>query len=74
MALPMAVEHKSSVLQHIPNTHFPSVSMVYQSSERTVPWVSQLVTGLSVWRPGFHPRPAHVRFVLNKVALGQIFL
>jgi len=25
-------------------------------------------------RPGFNPRPIHVRFVVDKVALGQVFL
>lgn len=25
-------------------------------------------------RPGFNPRPIHVRFIVDKVALGQVFL
>jgi hypothetical protein len=26
------------------------------------------------WRPGFNPRPVHVEFVVDKVALGQVFV
>jgi hypothetical protein len=32
----------------------------------------RLVAGLSSRRPQFNPRPVHVRFVVNKVALGYI--
>ena len=32
----------------------------------TISWFRQ--------RPGFDPRPVHVRFVVDKVALGQAFL
>jgi acyl-CoA thioesterase len=32
------------------------------------------VAGLSPWRPGFVPRSIHVGFVVDKVALGQVFL
>jgi hypothetical protein len=38
-----------------------------------VPWFRRLVPGILPWRPGFHPRPAHVEFVVDKVALGQAF-
>jgi hypothetical protein len=34
----------------------------------------QLVAGLSPRRPGFDPGSAHVGFVVDKVALGQVFL
>ena len=40
------------------------------SSER----LRQLVAGLLPRRPVFHPRPVHVRFVMEKLALGQVFL
>jgi hypothetical protein len=33
-----------------------------------------LVVILSPRRPGFDPRPVHVMFVFDKVALGQVFL
>jgi hypothetical protein len=37
---------------------------------QTVPWLRRLVAGLSVRRPG----SVHVEFVVDKVALGQVFL
>jgi hypothetical protein len=39
-----------------------------------VPWLRTLVTGLSPRRPGFAPGAIHMGFVVDKVALGQIFL
>jgi hypothetical protein len=39
-----------------------------------IPWLRQLIAGLSLSRPKFDPRPVHVRFVVGKVALGQVFL
>jgi hypothetical protein len=37
-----------------------------------VPWLRQLVAGLSTRRPGFDPSSVHVGFVVDKVALGQV--
>jgi hypothetical protein len=37
-----------------------------------VPWLRRLVTGLSRRRLGIDPRPVHVGFVVDKVALGRI--
>ena len=37
-----------------------------------VPWLRQLVAGLSP--PGFDPRSVHVRCVVDRMALGQVFL
>jgi hypothetical protein len=39
-----------------------------------VPWIRQLVAGLSVRRPGFDPRSVLEGFVVNKVAVGQVFV
>jgi hypothetical protein len=36
--------------------------------------LSGMVEGLSSWRPGFSLRPFYVRFVVDKVALGQAFI
>jgi hypothetical protein len=36
-----------------------------------VPLLRQLAAGLSSRRPGFSPRPVHVGFVVDKVALEQ---
>jgi hypothetical protein len=39
-----------------------------------ISWLRQLVTGPSLWRPVFAPGSINVRFVVDKVALGQVFL
>jgi hypothetical protein len=39
-----------------------------------VPWLRRLVADISPRRPGFVPGSIHVRFVVDKVALGQAFL
>jgi hypothetical protein len=39
-----------------------------------VPWLRRLVAGLSSPRPGFYSRPDLARFLVNKVALGEVFL
>jgi hypothetical protein len=38
-----------------------------------VPWLRWLATGLPPRRPWFDPRSVHVGFVVDKVALGQVF-
>jgi hypothetical protein len=38
-----------------------------------VPWLKRLVAGFPPRRPGFDPRSGHVGFVVDKVALGQVF-
>ena len=39
-----------------------------------LPWFRLLVAGLLQWRLGFDPRPVRVGFVVDKVALGRVFL
>jgi hypothetical protein len=39
-----------------------------------VPWLRRLVAGLPPRRPGFDPGSVRVGFVVDKVALGQVFL
>jgi hypothetical protein len=34
----------------------------------------RLAAGLSPWRLGFNPSPVHVAFVVDKEAMGQVFL
>jgi hypothetical protein len=41
---------------------------------RAVPWLRQLAAGLPPRRPGFDPGSVRVGFVVDKVALGQVFL
>jgi hypothetical protein len=38
-----------------------------------VPQLRQLVAGFPARRPGFHLRSGHVGFVVDEVALGQVF-
>jgi len=45
-----------------------------QESEGAMPWLRWLVTGLSLQKPGFNPRPFSVGFRVDKVGLGQSFL
>jgi hypothetical protein len=39
-----------------------------------VPWLWRIVAGLPLRRPGFDPGLVHVGFVVDKVALRQVFL
>jgi hypothetical protein len=38
-----------------------------------VPWLRRLAAGLPPRRPGFDPGSVHVGFVVDKLALGQVF-
>jgi hypothetical protein len=44
------------------------------TSALAVPWLRSLVAGLSPRRSGFAPGSINVGFVVDKVALGQVFL
>jgi hypothetical protein len=39
-----------------------------------MPWLQRLVAGLPPWRPEFAPGSVHVGFVVDKAAVGQVFL
>jgi hypothetical protein len=41
--------------------------------KKSMPWLRQLVAGLSPRRPGLDPGSVHVGFVVDKVVLGQVF-
>jgi len=49
--------------------HFNQMAVV-----SAMPWLSQKVTGLSPGRPAFDPVPVHVRYVWDKVSMGNGFL
>jgi hypothetical protein len=49
---------------------FDSIKDKYEA----VTWLRRLVAGLSQRRPGFDTRSVHVRFVVDEVALGLVFL
>jgi hypothetical protein len=48
--------------------------MLIEFRVQAVPWLRRLVAGLSLRRPGFHSSSANVRFMVDRVALGQVFL
>ena len=56
------------------NSIIQLVFLMKTASVRCVPWLRGLVTGLSTQRPGFDPRSVHMRFVVDKVELEQVFL
>ena len=39
-----------------------------------IPWLRPLVDGLSLRWPGFDPITVHVTFLVDKLALGQVYL
>jgi hypothetical protein len=47
---------------------------VYREVTTKLPWFSRLFSILSAQWPGFDPKAVHARFVVVKVALGQISL
>jgi hypothetical protein len=51
-----------------------TIEGIHFNREQAVPWLRRLVAGLSPRRPGFDPGSVHVGFVVDKVALGQVFL
>jgi hypothetical protein len=55
-------------------SHLTSLKFILMLSSMAVLWLSRLVVGLSQRRSGFAPRSVHVGFVVNEVALEQVFL
>jgi hypothetical protein len=45
----------------------------YKVTDKTAPYLRQLVAGFPPRRTGFEPRSDHVGFVVNEAALGQVF-
>jgi hypothetical protein len=45
----------------------------YVTPPKAVSWLRRLVAGLSPRKPVFDPGSIHVGFVVEKVALGQVF-
>jgi hypothetical protein len=46
----------------------------YTNNRLAAPWLRRLVAGHLPWRPGFGTRLFYVRFVMDKVAVGQVFI
>lgn len=61
------------------HSHWSLILMIISIGDRVshvilaMPWPRQLVASLSLRRPRFDPRLRYVRFVVDGVALGQIF-
>jgi hypothetical protein len=51
-----------------------SVSDIAGDYTRAVPWLRRLVAGLSLLRPGFASGPVNIGFVVDEVALRQVYL
>jgi len=62
------------------HSHWSLILMIISIGDRVshvilaMPWLRQLVASLSLWRPRFDPRLRYVRFVVDGVALGHIFV
>jgi hypothetical protein len=50
------------------------VTCFINSEVLTIPWLRRSVTGLSPRRPGFSPGSVCVGFVVDRVAVRQVFL
>jgi hypothetical protein len=57
----------------IPASEQPQGSAYYLHTLKAVPWLRRLAARLPPRRPGFDPGSVHVEFVVDKVALGQVF-
>lgn len=66
------IEQAKTYSKH--NTYCCSLNISIMISTLAVPSLRWLVASLSQWRPGFNPSQVHVGFVVEKVALGQVFL
>jgi hypothetical protein len=49
------------------------VILVQNHNPEFVPTLRRFVAGFPLWRHGFEPRSSHVGFVVEKMALGQVF-
>jgi hypothetical protein len=64
-----ASNHRCKETLHIQ----PTKTEMKQTDKEAVPWLRRLDAGLPRRRPGFDPGSVHVGFVVDKVALGQVF-
>jgi hypothetical protein len=55
-------------------SYIPAPLPISNCPVEAVPWLRSSVAGLSPRRSRFAPGSIHVRFVVDKVALGQVFL
>ena len=62
--------HTSVIFARVPKA---SIAYRLKAQVMAVPCLRRLVAGLSPRRPWFDLRSVHMRFVVDKVALGQFF-
>jgi hypothetical protein len=62
------------ILNVLENTAPPLQYAETNSIHWAVPWLRRLIAGLSRRRSGFDPGSVHVGYVVDKMALGQVFL
>jgi hypothetical protein len=62
-----------TLFQQVVQRHV-NIASLTNTVNRAVPWLRRLVAGLPLRRPRFDPESVHVEFVVDKVALGQVFL
>jgi hypothetical protein len=61
-------------LRLVPRLKITGFILAATRTSWAVPWLRSLVAGLSPQRPGFAPGSIHLGFVMDKVALGKVFL
>jgi hypothetical protein len=68
------ISHMNTV--NLPFSGQPRItSMECKKQKGAMPWLSWLADSwLSSWRTSSNPRPDHVEFVVDKVALGEVTL
>jgi hypothetical protein len=60
--------------QHVSMFHISYRAPYTLHIRRVMPWLRQIVTGFSLWRPGLAPMLVCVGFLVDKAALRQVFL
>jgi len=65
-------------LKHVNESSGPTTGMKFLRWQRVhgsmMPWFRRLIASLAPRRLKYKPRPFHVEFVVDKVALGHFFL
>jgi hypothetical protein len=64
-----------SVLMRIQVYWYVTACLLVNSNRHVlaVPWLRRLAAGLPPRRPGFDPGSVHVGFMVDRLALGQVF-
>jgi hypothetical protein len=70
----MAVNWRKLTQNHIQCLNLVLATLKFCVLIRKMRWLRRLIAGISPTRPGFNPRPVHVRFVVDELTLRQVFL